>query len=289
MPRALPLLVLLAFVAAVFGAGPGNKGYTFQTIDYPAADRLGTEVLGIGSSGIMVGNWFDHNFIYRAFVLRGDQFTSFSIDDNPITELWDVNSQGTAVGDFYDENYNVHGFIYSADGTITHLPDPAPGAVSSPAGINNRGAVTGYYSVDNSVTLHGYIYLDGQFTYFDVPGSSFVVPNRITDSGTVCGYFNDALGNSHGFLRDKKGNLTQFDVPGAISTYANGMNDKGDIVGYYWDGTAIHGFLLRNGAFLPLDYPGSNFTNPQDINNAGVIVGFRDGFPPRGFVATPSH
>jgi uncharacterized membrane protein len=131
------------------------------------------------------------------------------------------------------------------------------------------------------------IYEQGSFTYFDVPGSSSTVPFRITDSGTVCGYFFDALGNDHGFLRDKKGNFQQVDVPGAMFTRVRGMNDHGDIVGTYWDATTKHGFLLRKGNFLTIDYPGGYNTDAYDINNPGEIVGTYNDFS-HGFLATPS-
>jgi hypothetical protein len=100
--------------------------------------------------------------------------------------------------------------------------------------------------------------------------------------------FFDALGNYHGFLRDKKGNFTQIDVPGAASTSVYGLNDGGDIVGGYSDGTTTHGFLLRKGVYSTIDYPGATDTVAFDINNAWVIVGSYNGFS-RGFLATPSN
>jgi hypothetical protein len=119
------------------------------------------------------------------------------VPGSPWSELWDVNNQGTAVGDFYDDMFtNVHGFTYAADGTITYLPDPVPGASSSPSGINSQGAVAGFYAEDPFAPAHGYIYERGSFTYFDVPGATSTVPFRITDSGTVCGYFLDSLTRS---------------------------------------------------------------------------------------------
>jgi hypothetical protein len=154
MRRALTLIIPLTFAVAVLGGGPGDKGYTFQPIDAPPAVFPGTQGLGINSPGVILGNFYDADFVGHGFVLRAGQFTYVTIDGSAYTELWDANSQGTAVGDFIDEAGNFRGFVYSADGTITYLPDPAPGASSQPSGINGRGAITGDFSADGYATIH---------------------------------------------------------------------------------------------------------------------------------------
>jgi hypothetical protein len=286
--RGLPLLLTITFALSALALANGNKGYQFQPVDEPDAGPLGTSVFGISSAGVMVGNFGDTEGVVRGFVVRGGQWTSVTVDDSPATTLTCVYRQGTAAGDFADDLFIYHGFLYAADGTITYLPDPVPGPSNLLGGINNQGAVTGYYTEDGFATAHGYIYEKDSFTFFDFPGSSYTVPNRITDSGTVCGYFIDGQGNAHGFVRDKKGTFTQIDVPGALGTVVYGMNDHGDIVGLFGDQTTLtlHGFLLRKGAYLTLDYPGATDTEPLDINNAGNIVGTYNSFS-RGFLATP--
>jgi hypothetical protein len=70
------------------------------------------------------------------------------------------------------------------------------------------------------------------------------------------------------------------------------MNPRGDIVGGYRDGAGrTHGFVLRAGYFITLDFPGSNFTFAAGINSHGQIVGvYRDATGRfHGFVATPEH
>jgi uncharacterized membrane protein len=279
------LLLFTSFTLVAVGGGPENKGYAFLPIDNPDAGPMGTSVLGISSPGVMVGNFADTEGVIHGFVLRAGQFTTVTIDDSQWSELWDVNSQGTVVGDYADDVFNFHAFTCAPDGTISYLPDAGVSTFAN--GINSQGAVVGAFWTNDYASLRGYIYEHGSFTYFDVPGSSYTSPYRITDSGTVCGGFRDSLNNFHGFLRDKKGNFTQIDVPGAAWSSVSGQNEHGDIVGGYSDGTTTHGFLLRKGVFLTLDYPGANDTVPLDINNAGVIVGtYNDGS--RGFLATPS-
>jgi probable HAF family extracellular repeat protein len=280
------LLLFTSFTLVAVGGGPENKGYAFLPIDNPDAGPFGTSVFGVNSSGVMVGNFGDTEDVIRGFVLRAGQWTTVTVGDSSGTSLNGVNSQGTAVGNFADDLGNSHGFTYAADGTITYLPDAAPGPFSAPQGINNQGAVVGVFWTQE-MGFHGYSYEDGSFTYFDPPGSTYTWPTRISDSGTVCGYFIDAQDNAHGFLRDKKGTFTQIDVPGALQTQVFGMNDHGDFVGFYWDGTTGHGFLLRKGVSQTIDYPGATDTVALDINNAGDIVGTYNGFS-RGFLATPS-
>jgi probable HAF family extracellular repeat protein len=277
----------LTFALAAIGGGPGYKGYTFLPIDDPDAGAFGTSVFGINSPGVMVGNFGDTEDVVRGFVLRAGQFTNLPVDDFLFSTLYDVNSSGTAAGTLADASGIVRAVTYSPDGVISFLPDPVPGAMSTADGINSRGTVVGVFTDDGFATAHGFIYENGSFRFFDAPGSSYTVPWRITDSGTVCGTFFDALDNPHGFLRDKEGNLTQVDVPGAVWTAVYGQNEHGDIVGGFGDGTTEHGYLFHKGVFLTLDYPGATDTVAEDINNAGVIVGTYNGFS-RGFVATPS-
>lgn len=75
--------------------------------------------------------------------------------------------------------------------------------------------------------------------------------------------------------------LTPVDVPcsgcpGGIARLTNpqGINPAGDIVGTYKDETnAQHGFLLRDGQFTRLDFPGAVATVAKGISPGGVIVG----------------
>ena len=64
-------------------------------------------------------------------------------------------------------------------------------------------------------------------------------------------------------------------------TAAHYINERGDITGRYgvantadecYNGT-FHGFLLREGKYNAIDFPGSDFTIATAINDDGVIVG----------------
>ena len=55
---------------------------------------------------------------------------------------------------------------------------------------------------------------------FDVPGAvGGTYPMIILESGPIAGYYLDADGLEHGFLRGADGTITKFDVPGTGGTY----------------------------------------------------------------------
>ena len=54
---------------------------------------------------------------------------------------------------------------------------------------------------------------------------------------------------------------------------ARAMNARGDIVGAFGDASGGHAFLLRDGKFTKIDYPGASSTIAFGINNTGDITG----------------
>ena len=65
------------------------------------------------------------------------------------------------------------------------------------------------------------------------------------------------------------------DLTGVTLTQALGINAEGDIVGRYQVGSVGHGFLLSEGTFTTIDYPGgiSGTTQAHGISPEGVVVG----------------
>jgi hypothetical protein len=117
--------------------------------------------------------------------------------------------------------------------------------------INQRGAVVGTYLDTNNV-YHGFLRSrDGEFTSFESPGAD-TTPNdfngtfaqSINDRGVIAGYYADATGLAHGFVRSAEGTFTTFDVPDAVYTIPIYLNDAGAIVGYSFDVNLLsHAFL----------------------------------------------
>jgi uncharacterized membrane protein len=132
----------------------------------------------------------------------------------------------------------------------------------------------------------------GEITTFSAPDAGIglfqgTTPLGINEHGAIVGYYIDAQGVNHGFLRDKQGAVTSVDVPGASSTRASSINAKGTIAGGYSDANGAHGFVRdKHGDFTSFDAPGSTLTFPARINDDGAVTG--DFIPPgrgaRGFV-----
>jgi len=117
------------------------------------------------------------------------------------------------------------------------------------------------------------------FTTVDVVDSLGTSVNA-NSTHAVAGDFDDADGNTHGFVL-RKGVFTQIDVPypDAISTSINGINAKGVLAGTYFDDNwrRIHAFTSSNGVFTVLDPPGSTESQGGFINGRGEVVGgYRD-------------
>ena len=82
------------------------------------------------------------------------------------------------------------------------------------------------------------------FTTFDAPGSVRMAPFSMNPAGAITGYYVDASGAFHGFLRASDGSLTTFDAPDATGSLPYSMNPAGAITGVYYDASgALHGFL----------------------------------------------
>jgi len=119
------------------------------------------------------------------------------------------------------------------------------------------------------------------YTTFDAPGAGTgpnqgTLPLAIDPAGAITGYYVDASGVNHGFLRTTKGTITTIDVPGAgaFGTQVYSISPSETITGVYGQGGVIHGFLRdRSGAITTFDAPSAvHETVPSDINPGGAVA-----------------
>jgi hypothetical protein len=91
---------------------------------------------------------------------------------------------------------------------------------------------------------------------------------------------------------------TTIDVPGAGASAATAINNAGDIVGAYGSGNEafwgtpevpLHGFVLSHGGFSTYDAPGTIWTSPQDITDAGAVLGHYGQYDEHGYAYGPVH
>ena len=150
-------------------------------------------------------------------------------------------------------------------------------------------------------------------TYIPIiyPGAVVTEAHGINAFGQIVGSWQDASGNTHGFLYNA-GIYTSFDFPGSSQTTPYAINNAGDIVG---DHDESVGFLLKEGVFTTLpsangwdvnnfdfiatgagyldssleadviNVPGSLYTLSRGINDAAQITGtYSDGTRTHGFL-----
>jgi uncharacterized membrane protein len=177
-------------------------------------------------------------------------------------------------------------------------------------GINNRGQlVLGYYEAGATPDAQG-VYpedahhaaiadSDGRLHPVDVPGARITLSYALNDRTQVVGQYIDAgavpdaqgrvpAGTVHGFLWDD-GEVTTIDVPGSPLTQPLGINNRGEVVGAYFDADVdpddpyayydtgmLRGFVLRDGEYTPVDFPGGEGTKVSAINDHGQMVGYYD-------------
>jgi probable HAF family extracellular repeat protein len=223
-----------------------------------------------------------------------------------------INAPGRLVGTYVvvdgksmPVKMTTHAFFENNGNFLTLDPDNIR---SQGGSINAKGQVVGTYR-DSGQKRHGFIWRNGAFTTFNVPGDDQLlgtVAFGINDIGEVVGDYVTAgdvnpdgtAKHRHGFLRSSEGAFTTIDVPDAVLTIGEGINNAGTIVGVYVLADGIHhGFVLKKGVFTTVDVKGQN-TDINSINAKGEIVGaYFVGGPPEppsngvahGFIGVPSH
>jgi uncharacterized membrane protein len=198
------------------------------------------------------------------------------------------------------------------DAHLTFTTIDVPGAgYTGVFGINTAGDMVGNYGQDTNSDSHGFLYRNGNFTYFDYPGETVTVPTGINDSNLIVGYAgkNPVVGflydgttfttirhggdsatltfginnagevvGGTGTIYTTKGfemsgsHFKRLNVPGQhVYVYGAGVNTFGTIVGW----TESDGFMCRTGKCKIVDFPGAlGVTEAEGINDAGIIVGW---------------
>lgn len=266
---------------------PQAKDGRFIEFDVPgstckAAFSNCTTPTAINSAGVVTGHYADANGAFHGFLLSTDG--TFTLFDGPgatcpslssiCTLPFGINPEGSITG-YYCDEVTCHGFVRQPCGSITTF-DPPGSILTTAAGIDPAGTITGSW-LDSNFVPHGYLrFGDGSYVSFDVPGDvNGTVPTAIAPSGSVTGTYEDASFHIHGFLRTPDGMITLFDPSGSILTSANSINAAETIAGWYQDATiAVHGFLRsRDGTLATFDVGSSTQTQPASINAAGTVTG----------------
>ena len=154
-------------------------------------------------------------------------------------------------------------------------------------GINDSDAITGVYSPTGvpAGVEYGFVLNGSKITQLvgTMPNNCVTLAMSINDSGTVVGQFqtntncaSDDGWAEYGFVWSN-GVFTPVTGPaGAIDAAPWAINNAGTMVGLSLNSneTAIDAWILQNGTYTPISYPGSTITVPTSINDSGDIVGY---------------
>jgi probable HAF family extracellular repeat protein len=253
-------------------------GFRYVKIDVPGASATNTS--GINARGDIVGGYSDSGGGTHGFLLRQGVFSNIDFPNASLTAARGINARGDIVGRILGAAGDEHGFLLR-DETFSQIDFPGASGTTA-RGINNAGDITGRH-FDNAGNENGFIVKDGTFNTVHVPGSCSTDVWLAMDNGRVLvgDFCTDADNGIHGYVRNKPGDFENIDFPqaGAPCTAVRWINERGDIVGVYANSLTecysfqLHGFLLANGKYTAIDFPGAVYTSLLAINDDGEMVG----------------
>jgi hypothetical protein len=225
---------------------------TFTKVDPPGSNS--TNPTCINSRGDITG-WYNVSGTIHGFLRVADgTITGFDPPGSRGTLAQSIDQKGEITGAYGDATGLTHGFLRAADGTFTTF-DAAPGApYTFGQSINRKGEITGPF-FEASGGSRGFLRTtDGTISILELPGAATgmcpnvcTFPESINRRSEITGFYYDANGVVHGFLRAEDGRYTIFDAtatPGLNGTQPISINSKGEITGDYQDANGvIHGFL----------------------------------------------
>ena len=281
-PRKL-LLYILAILTALPLAGSVAHAATIevlQTFDFPE-EGSSTLPQKVSDHGVIVGTVIDINgvakgFFYKPRIIRfSDEPFSAPGDTGNFTQGRGINNQRHACGEYLNgSDGTFHGYLLEHPDFIEI---DVTGAVDTiPLGINNLENFVGTLTLSDG-TQPAFASLRGRVLRFEVPDAAATLAYQLNRYNQIVGYYIDADGITHGYMRDSAGNLTYpIDVAGASETILFGNNDSNWVVGRYTDAAGIsHGlFFVTPDDIVTFDYPDATYTSLNGINLQGFICGY---------------
>ncbi|WP_226896213.1 PEPxxWA-CTERM sorting domain-containing protein [Polymorphobacter sp. PAMC 29334] len=320
--------MLFALAVALAVASPATAGYHYTTVDGPSsASLLGTVVTSINDAGLAAGYYVNDDGVggpgnYTAFTVNkdGSGFYSFSRPGYAQTGAAGIDNAGDVTGVSVTSLGHGTGFVRSgADGSYADIDpnlDPTFGVTSlysEAIGLNNLGAVTGYYTTDPAATVgtlaqyaHGFIEFGGVYTAVDVdPLDGYGTQvTSINDLGLFTGTYldNSADHFSHPFLGVFAPGAGAAIIALDTDPFGAPSSSIGNITDNFYStynslypcacsptGFASAAYVLdvAFGGYEPIAVPGAFFTNVFGINQSTDVTGYYlDPTGLHGFVAS---
>ena len=155
-----------------------------------------------------------------------------------------VNTSEAVVGYGTDTAGATVGFLYSG-GKYTVINWAGSDNFTRALGISDSGEVVGDWLDSNGITFHGFTYVNGTYTQYDVGGNVSTTIFGINTAGDFVGA--EGQRRNGGFLKGFTyigGKLKEFYANGTDPTYAYAINSSDEVVGEYFDSSNVAARLL---------------------------------------------
>ena len=144
-----------------FVRDPSGFTTTFRAPGAGLSDFQGTNPTSINNAGAITGDYINHAGTHGFVRGPAGIFTEFGVPGNSSASTLptSINDEGDITGS-YSVNGVSHGFERTFSGAFTSFDVPGAGGAyytgTFGAGINDVGAIAGYY-IDNNSTNHGFL------------------------------------------------------------------------------------------------------------------------------------
>jgi probable HAF family extracellular repeat protein len=246
----------------------------------------GLAVAGVATATI-AGASTHHQQRYRTAATAPMAWKYSALDapvDRTFTQLLGINDQGSIAG-YYgsgaDARHPNKGFVVNRP--YTHGRDfrwqNFPGSVQTQVvAVNAKGMTAGFYVRHDGANV-GFVRWNNHWISVAYPRTprknAFNQLLGINDNGIATGFYNDAKGNSHGYLynvRTRQFFLLRLPVR-TTSIIVTGINNQNVIVGFFVTGRTTVAFVIKNGVFHQLSFGGKTNTQALGVNATGSVVG----------------
>lgn len=194
----------LGAIVGSAGPIPTAQGFLFSGGTYTYVSQAGwpqTEFRGIGNSGTVTGRSYDdtagtsEGFLYDPAT---GIFTPIPVTGSTLVFAQGINDAGQVVGSARFTVGGNFGFLRQTDGSVHTFQ--VGGHSTSARGINNSGLIAGFAVDPVTATTQAFVGDSSGFELIGVPGATLTAGEAINDAGQVSGLWNDAAGNTHGFI-----------------------------------------------------------------------------------------
>ena len=243
----------------------------YAVTEIPSLGGLYTEPRRVNNQGQVTGfSYLAGSATAHAFLYSSGTTRDLGTLGGPGSYGRDVNDAGDVVG-VSETTSGDRAFVYRS-GSMQDL-GTLGGTDSDAYGINAVGQIVGE-SYDSAGSIRAFLYENGAMRSLGTLGGDYSVAADVSGNGQVAGMSLTAANDVHLFVYANGAMSDAGSSAPNMGLWAAAINDHADVVGMWVPPVGYAGytgFLYRAGVLTELA-PG--YTEPADINNAGVVVGY---------------